>query len=103
METDPQYSASQYPASQHSASLIAEQLHHAIDLLRADISRIETAQKHSDQLSDQRLSSLERQVADFENRIRSLQESATQFKLLSSLAIGGGLLSLINLVRSIMS
>lgn len=83
--------------------LIAEQLHHAIDLLRADIARIETAQKHADQLTDRRLEALERQAFDFENRIRLLQESATQFKLLSSLAIGGGLLSLINLVRSLIA
>jgi len=84
-------------------ALVVEQLHHAIDLLRADISRIETSQRHADQLSDQRLTSIERHTCDFENRIRSLQEAATQFKLLSSLAIGGGLLSLINLVRSIIS
>lgn len=84
------------------SALIAEQLHHAIDLLRAEIKAIRTDQQHADQLADHRLQSLERQVADFEQRIRGLQESATQFKLLSSLAIGGGLLSLINLVRAIL-
>jgi len=88
---------------QYPASLIAEQISHTIDLLRADISRIQTAQQHADQLADHRLLTLERQVADFEQRIRSLQESATQFKLLSSLAIGGGLLSLISLIRLVLS
>jgi hypothetical protein len=85
------------------AALIAEQLHHAIDLLRADIDRLQRGQQHADQLADQRLMVLERQVSDFEQRIRSLQESATQFKLLSSLAVGGGLLSVINLIRLILT
>jgi len=83
------------------AALVAEQLSHTIDLMRADIKSIRTDQQHADELANHRLTSLERQVLDFEQRIRSLQESATQFKLLSSLAIGGGLLSLISLIRAI--
>jgi hypothetical protein len=85
------------------ADLIGEQLHHAIDLLRADIDRVRASQQHGDEISKHRLEALERKADDFEQRIRSLQESATQFKLLSSLAIGGGLLSLISLVRAIMA
>jgi hypothetical protein len=46
-----------------------------------------------------RLDTLEHQTADFEKRLRELTESATQFKLLVSLALGGGLLSLLELVR----
>jgi len=68
------------------AALVTEQLSHTIDLLQADIERIRTVKEHADQLANHRLTSLERQVTDFEQRIRSLQESATQFKLLSSLA-----------------
>jgi hypothetical protein len=83
------------------AELIAEQLRHTVDLLQADTDRIRTAQEFADKTASHRLDALERQVADFEQRIRSLQEAATQFKLLSSLAIGGGLLSLISLVRTI--
>jgi hypothetical protein len=82
--------------------LIAEQLSHTIDLLRAEIKSIRTDQQHADELANYRLTPLERQVTDFEQRIRSLQESATQFKLLSSLAIGGGLLSFISLIRAIL-
>ena len=48
-----------------------------------------------------RLATLEAQAADFEKRLRTLTESATQFKLLVSLAVGGGLLSLIELIRSL--
>ena len=48
-----------------------------------------------------RLKILEQQSVDFEKRLRELTESATQFKLLVSLAVGGGMLSLIELVRSL--
>ena len=81
--------------------LIAEQLRHTIDLLRAEIIQTRTALEHSTRLSDQRLATLERQTADFEQRIRALQESATQFKVLAGLATGGGLLSLLSLIRFI--
>lgn len=81
--------------------LIAEKLSHTIDLLRANINTIRASQEHADELATHRLTSLELQVTDFEKRIRSLQDSSTQFKLLSSLAIGGGLLSLISLIRAI--
>ena len=81
------------------AALIAEQLRHTVDLLRSELQLLRTTQGHADRLTDQRLALLERQTVDFEQRIRSLQESATQFKLLAGLATGGGLLSLINLIR----
>jgi hypothetical protein len=50
-------------------------------------------------MSTLRLDALEDQAADFEKRLRELTESATQFKLMVSLAVGGGMLSLIELVR----
>ena len=80
------------------ADLIAEQLHHAIDLLRHDIDLVRMQQIHDQRLNDNRLAALERWQIDGENRIRNLTDSATQFKLLASLATGGGLLSIISLI-----
>jgi chaperonin cofactor prefoldin len=81
--------------------LIAEQLGHTVDLVKAEISAIQVEQAHQAEMSALRLKTLEAQAADFEKRLRELTESATQFKLLVSLAVGGGLLSLIELIRSL--
>ena len=81
--------------------LIAEQLGHTLDLIRAELSASKADQRHDRQMVSLRLDTLEAQAADFEKRLRELTESATQFKLLVSLAVGGGLLSLIELVRSL--
>jgi uncharacterized protein involved in exopolysaccharide biosynthesis len=81
--------------------LIAEQLGHTLDLIRAELAASKAEQGHDRQVVSLRLSTLEAQAADFEKRLRELTESATQFKLLVSLAVGGGLLSLIELVRSL--
>ena len=81
--------------------LIAEQLEHTLDLIKAEITAIQAQQAHLSEMSLLRLQTLEAQAADFEKRLRELTESATQFKLLVSLAMGGGLLSLIELVRSL--
>jgi hypothetical protein len=53
-------------------------------------------------MSDLRLKTLEAQAVDYEKRLRELTESATQFKLLVSLAVGGGLLSLVDLLRGLL-
>jgi hypothetical protein len=82
--------------------LIAEQLSHTLDLIKAEISTIQAEQGHFSEMSALRLQNLETQAGDFEKRLRELTESATQFKLLVSLAVGGGLLSLIELVRSLL-
>jgi uncharacterized protein involved in exopolysaccharide biosynthesis len=81
--------------------LIAEQLGHTLDLIRAELSTIQAEQVHQVEMNTLRLKSLEGQTADFEKRLRDLTESATQFKFLVSLAVGGGLLSLIALLRSL--
>ena len=75
-----------------SAALIAEQFSHAVDLLKADSRLFET-----------RLDQLEKQAADFETRIRDMSASSTQFRLLVSLAAGGGLLSVIALLKALLS
>ncbi len=82
--------------------LIAEQLGHTLDLIKADLAATRLEQEHTTEMSFLRLKTLEEQGADFEKRLRELTESATQFKLLVSLAVGGGLLSLIELVRGLL-
>jgi len=83
--------------------LIAEQLGHKLDLIRAEISSLQAEQAHQAEMSTLRLTSLEEKAADFEKRLRELTESATQFKLLVSLAVGGGMLSVIALLRSLVT
>ena len=88
-------------AQKSQDKLIAEQLGHTLDLIKADLGAIRAEQEHLGEVSALRLKGLETQAADFENRLRQLTESATQFKLLVSLSVGGGLLSLIELLRSL--
>jgi chaperonin cofactor prefoldin len=83
--------------------LIAEQLGHTLDLIKAELGTTRAEQEHLASMSDMRLKTLESQAADFEKRLRELTESATQFKLLVSLAVGGGLLSVIALLRSLIN
>ena len=83
--------------------LIAEQLGHTLDLMRAEISNLQAEQAHQTEMNAMRLNVLEQQALDFEKRLRDLTESATQFKLLVSLAVGGGLLSVIALMRSLLN
>lgn len=92
------------PHSEDSQNrLIAEQLEHTLDLIRAELTLVKNEQAHQSEVNTLRLKSLEDQAIDFEKRLRVLTESATQFRLLVSLAVGGGLLSLINLLRSLLS
>ncbi len=89
-------------SEERSNRLIAEQLGHTIDLIKAELSAIRQEQQHNNEINQLRLKTLEMQASDYEKRLRELTESATQFKLLVSLALGGGLLSLIELVRSLL-
>jgi len=82
--------------------LIAEQLGHTLDLIKAELEAIRVEQAHLTEMSSLRLKTLEAQAIDFEKRLRELTESATQFKLLVSLAVGGGMLSLVELVRGLL-
>jgi hypothetical protein len=93
---------SSYPDEAQN-QLIAEQLGHTLDLIKAELASTRVEQQHLSEMSLLRLKTLEEQAADFEKRLRELTESATQFKLLVSLAVGGGMLSVIELVRSVMS
>jgi len=84
-----------------SSALIAEQLRHNFDLIRAEINQIKTDSYHQDQIDAVRLVRIEQIQSDHETRLRLLQESSTQFKVLASLATGGGLLSVISLLREL--
>ena len=83
------------------SALIAEQLRHTVDLLRADINTLKCDNDHMREIFETRLITLEKSAIDYEARLRALQESATQFKFLASLATGGGLLSLIVLLKTL--
>jgi hypothetical protein len=91
------------PSSQvdPQSALIAEQLRHTIDLLRAELDQLAADQRHADQLAGQRLSALEATTQDHESRIRLLTDGVTQFKVWSGLASGGSsLFSILALLRA---
>ncbi len=89
-------------SEEDGSRLIAEQLGHTLDLVKAELTTTRSDQAHLAEMSSLRLKELEAQAADFEKRLRELTESATQFKLLVSLSMGGGLISLIELLRSLL-
>jgi hypothetical protein len=82
-------------------TLIAEQLAHTLDLMRAEIDKIRAEQSHQRELFEHRLHALETARDDHENRLRQVQEASTQFKFLTGLAAGGGLLSIIALIKAL--
>ena len=75
-----------------SAALVAEQFAHAVDLLKAEIAR-----------QAEKIRNLESQSTDFETRIRELNTTAIQFKFLAALATGGGILSVIALLKVLLA
>jgi hypothetical protein len=84
-----------------SSQLIAEQLKHALDLLKADIETVRQIQEHSKELTDHRLRTLEEQTRDHEQRIRAATDGVTQFKVWSGLATGGSwIVSVFALIKS---
>ena len=81
--------------------LIAEQLRHTIDLLRAEISTLRTTIDHDRKFISHRLDTLEGIYEDHETRIRSATAGVTQFKVWSGLASGGSsLMSLVALIKA---
>jgi hypothetical protein len=84
-----------------NAQLIAEQLRHALDLLKAEIETVRQIQEHSKELADHRLKALEEQTRDHEQRIRAATDGVTQFKVWSGLAAGGSwIVSVFALIKS---
>lgn len=86
---------------ENEAALIAEQVKHALDLLRAEIGALETQQTCDRLMVDHRLAALEALAHDHEVRLRAATDGVVQFKVWSTLGSGGsGLLALAALVRS---
>ena len=79
--------------SQSQYLLIAEQMKHALDLMRADIDAIRAQVNHNRELGDRRLGSLEKCSDDHEQRIRTATDGVTQFKMYSSLVSGGAFIT----------
>jgi len=77
------------------AKLIAEQVMHAITLMRADINAIRAQVNHNREMDERRLFTLEKCTDDHETRIRAATDGVTQFKMWSSLVSGGSFLTAI--------
>ena len=87
--------------NEDQAALIAEQMKHALDMMRAEIEAIKAQQRHDHELTCHRLRTLEQEVRDHEERLRAATNGVTEFKVWSGLAAGGsGLMSLVALVRT---
>lgn len=86
---------------ENEAALVAEQIRHALDMLRADLQAAQAAQEHHRALAAHRLDALEALARDHETRLRSATDGVVQFKVWSGLASGGsGLISLAALIKS---
>ena len=83
------------------SDLVAEQLLHTFDKIKNELDLVRKDVDHESEITRLRLGALETMAKDFESRLRALQESSTQFKVLASLATGGGLLSVISLLREL--
>ena len=82
------------------SKLIAHQLKHTIDLFRFEIDTLKTEQKHIKEISNRRLSELEKNTRDHEQRLRRIQDDVTRNKVVHGLAsTGSSFMSLIALLR----
>ena len=84
------------------SDLIAEQLSHALDLIKSENALTKAKLDHESEVLRMEITALKTWQADAENRIRAVQDGVTQFKVLAGLATGGGLLSLAALVKMMM-
>ncbi len=86
---------------ENEAALVAEQIRHGLDMLRADLQAVQAAHAHHQALVAHRLEALETQARDHETRLRAATDGVVQFKVWSGLASGGsGLISLAALIKS---
>ena len=84
-----------------SGQLVAAKLQHTIDLIRNEIEAVKTLQLHYKEFTDHRLSQLEDEVKDHEQRLRAATDGVTQFKTFHTLASGGSsFLSFLALIKS---
>ncbi len=66
--------------------LLAEQVSHTLDLLNGQIAALEARLSHAEEVSDLRLSSLERSQSDQEARLRAAADSLVRLTTSASLA-----------------
>ena len=86
---------------ENNAALLAEQLRHAIDLLKAEKDALETRLEHTARMMEQQLADLESKSADHEQRLRTVSDGVTQLKVYSSLMSGSSsVLSVVAVLRS---
>ena len=90
-----------YPNHNPAALLVAEQIKRTIAGLAHQVQLERATNETKIQILEAKIESLEGESADYEARLRTLQEAATQFKLLASLSTGGGLLSLIAILSQL--
>ena len=69
--------------------LVAEQIRHAMDLVKGQQDALKAELDHYKQLTNLRLTNLESKDNDMEMRLRTATEGVTQFKLFSGLSSGG--------------
>ena len=84
-----------------SPDLIAEQLRHALDLLRAENATIRSQLSYDREFMSHRLNSLEAKSCDQETRIRNATDGVTSFKTWSALV--GGFSTILAILAFIMS
>jgi hypothetical protein len=86
---------------ENQVALIAEQLKHALDLMKADVDTLRAQQGHDREMANRRLEDLEGVSKDHETRLRTVQDGVTQFKVWAGLASGGsGIVSVIAFVKA---
>lgn len=84
-------------------ALIAEQLRHTLDLLKAEFEALQQQITHDREMAAHRITQLEANQKDHEARLRALQDGVTSFKVWSGLASGGSsLVALVALIRAIL-
>jgi len=87
--------------NEEQAQLIAERQKHIIDLLRADLNLTRSNQEHEFELIRHRLNELESSTKDQEQRIRTVTDGVTSYKVTSGLASGwSSIMSIIALVKA---
>lgn len=84
------------------AALIAEQMHHALDLMRSEIDLLKARQMSNLELIDHRLQRLETQMQDHEVRLQAATQGVTQFKVWSGLTSGSSsILSVLAFLKAV--
>ena len=81
-------------------ALISEQLRHALDLQQARIDAIIAKANEDRQLTNLRLTHVEDDTKDHEDRLRANTDGVTQFKLIAGIGGGAGILGIISLIKS---